>query len=465
MKKYLAVSEKIPTFATALKTMVDHPGGANGNRSSIKVSHFYGLTAALYAYITTAAVQKDLSAHLGAVVFNATGRAAVPYFKSAALNKTSKMAEEFEIWKGIEGYEGRYQVSNLGRVKSFCGYAGKRVRIRKTTRNKKGYEFVCLSHGTSIAVHRLVAKAFVPGYKEGLTVNHIDENPSNNRWDNLEWMTSTDNANYGTARKRSAESQGVPVAQIDKNGVVIAEYTSQSEAARATNIPSPRISMCCCGKIKTAGGFLWKRIENRNEQKTSTPKIYRMKSSKEEKWADIEGYEGLYQISSIGRVYALSRMIRANNGSYTKKGHFLKWKFNKEGYPRVVLRKDGKDKYLFVHRIVAKAFVAGYNEGLVVNHKDENRANPCASNLEWITGQENNRYGNIGVHIGIALGKPVYQISLDGEIIRRFNSVREAARFVNGNDRDITRCCRGLRGMTKHHGYKWAYAEKQNENE
>lgn len=460
MRESLAISEKSRTFAAVLKMVVDHSVRANGNRSRQEVSLFYWLNISciLVMYPYAAAIQKDLCALRSTTIFRTTGCAAAPFVLSRLIKK--RIMKEKEIWKDIEGYEGRYQVSNLGRVKSFCAYNGKKVRIRKTWHNKKGYEFVCLSRRNSFPVHRLVAKAFVSGYKDGLVVNHIDENPSNNRWNNLEWITSADNINYGTARKRIAESQGVPVAQIDSNGITIAEYVSQSEAARVTNIPSSNISMCCCGKTRTTGGFLWKRIEKHKDQVLPTPKIHKFESNKEEKWTDIEGYEGLYQISSKGKVYALPRRVFVNGGSFIKKGHFLKWKFNEQGYPRVTIRKDGKERYFFVHRLVAKAFVTGYAEGLLVNHKDENRANPNAENLEWVTAQENIRYGNVRLHICVSLGKPVYQVSLEGEILRKFNSVKEAARFVNGNERDITRCCRGLRGMKKHHGYRWIYAEK-----
>ena len=98
-------------------------------------------------------------------------------------------------------------------------------------------------------------------------------------------------------------------------------------------------------------------------------------------WKDIEGYEGIYQVSNLGCVKAL-------NYKRTGKEKILKQR-NKRGYCCVGLYKDGKQKWCLVHRLVAFAFVDGYTEGLVVNHKDENKQNNAWTNLEWCTQQEN----------------------------------------------------------------------------
>ena len=107
-----------------------------------------------------------------------------------------------EIWENIEGYEGQYQISNYGRVKSFKN--GKE-QIIKGNINQKGYCIVDLYKNKEkkhFQVHRLVAKAFIPNPNNYPIVNHKDENPSNNRVDNLEWCTPKYNSNYGNIKEK-----------------------------------------------------------------------------------------------------------------------------------------------------------------------------------------------------------------------------------------------------------------------
>ena len=102
----------------------------------------------------------------------------------------------------------------------------------------------------------------------------------------------------------------------------------------------------------------------------------------EEIWKDIEGYEGLYKISNMGRV----KSIKFN------KEKILFLQKDKYGYLRVGLRKMGKLKNYFVHRLVAEAFIPNPNNLPIVNHKDENKQNNCVENLEWCTVKYNNSY-------------------------------------------------------------------------
>lgn len=108
--------------------------------------------------------------------------------------------ESIEVWKNIAGYEGLYMVSNLGRVKSLEFRNGacvkSRERIMTPTDNGNGYKIVGLRRGNHKAnhyVHRLVAEAFIPNPKAMNVVNHIDFDKGNNKADNLEWCSQTDN--------------------------------------------------------------------------------------------------------------------------------------------------------------------------------------------------------------------------------------------------------------------------------
>lgn len=109
-----------------------------------------------------------------------------------------------EIWKDIKGYEGIYQVSNLGNIKSLNYNNTMKPKLRKTSLNHFGYEQVILfkdGEGTCFRVHRLVAQAFIPNDNNLPEINHIDENKINNCSTNLEWCTRKYNMNYGKAAK------------------------------------------------------------------------------------------------------------------------------------------------------------------------------------------------------------------------------------------------------------------------
>lgn len=106
-----------------------------------------------------------------------------------------------------------------------------------------------------------------------------------------------------------------------------------------------------------------------------------------ELWRDIVGYEGLYMVSSLGRIKTLYRKDRDKSETSAEK--FLKPFLTKEGYPRVGLNKNGSRKKFLVHRLVATAFVANKANYLEVNHKDANKQNNSAENLEWVTREQN----------------------------------------------------------------------------
>lgn len=102
-------------------------------------------------------------------------------------------------------------------------------------------------------------------------MNHKDENPSNNRASNLEWVTHRENLNYGTrperARKAIVEAQGRAVRQLSRDGELVAEYESLSAACNATGALVPNIVKCAKGIYKTAGGYIWKYKNETMEEK------------------------------------------------------------------------------------------------------------------------------------------------------------------------------------------------------
>lgn len=179
-----------------------------------------------------------------------------------------------EIWKDIEGYEGRYQVSTLGRVRSLDivitqpnphnGTPMERVirgRIIKPHRSR-GYLRVNLSHGKRViskySVHRLVATAFLQNPQNLPEVNHKNEIKNDNRVENLEWCSSKYNNNYGTRIEKVSITNGKKVLQIDKNGKTLAVFNSIHEAAKFMGKSFGNIWFCCVGKRNTAYGYRWR---------------------------------------------------------------------------------------------------------------------------------------------------------------------------------------------------------------
>ena len=168
-----------------------------------------------------------------------------------------------EIWRDIDSYEGLYQISNKGRVKSLK--YGKE-RILRAHDNGDGYLKVQLYKNTARQyryIHRLVAETFIANQHNLPEINHKDENKKNNRVENLEWMTSKENNNYGTRNERVGDSQSKPIFQYSKSGDFIREWQSAVEVKRVLGIDQGNIAHCCRGNPKhtTAGGFVWKYKE------------------------------------------------------------------------------------------------------------------------------------------------------------------------------------------------------------
>ena len=166
-----------------------------------------------------------------------------------------------EIWKDIIGFEGHYQVSNKGKVRSIKNNKIKELKPYKEIK-RCGYLSVYLrlpGQKFTKKVHRLVAEAFIPNPNGFPEVNHIDENKENNCVENLEWCTGEYNLCYGTRLKRISESNKMKVAQYSLNGELLEIFNSQGEAAEKTNSTQGGISDCIRGRIKTHNGYIWKK--------------------------------------------------------------------------------------------------------------------------------------------------------------------------------------------------------------
>lgn len=179
-----------------------------------------------------------------------------------------------EIWKPVVGFEGYYEVSSLGRVRSverlLVDKIGRRyvwpsVVLSPSKAVRTGHLWLYLSKNNRrerFFVHRLVAMAFIPNTDNLPFINHKDENSQNNRVDNLEWCTNKYNVNYGTALVRMAQKNMIPVIGTDKDGNEY-RFASIKEAGEKTGACRKDIAHCC-RKLpyrQTAGGYRWRYAE------------------------------------------------------------------------------------------------------------------------------------------------------------------------------------------------------------
>lgn len=187
--------------------------------------------------------------------------------------------EGIEIWVDVVGYEGLYQVSNFGRIKSLERIIGsskysrnKKEKILTPTYNNKGYKTITLCGDTkkNFSIHRIECIAFIPNPENKQTINHEDGIKINLSLSNLNWNTYSEN-NYHAYRNglrlppfNTLGKKGIlshrsrPIDQFDKNNNFIKSHCSITNAAIDAGIERTSISICLGGRTKTSGGFIWR---------------------------------------------------------------------------------------------------------------------------------------------------------------------------------------------------------------
>lgn len=164
-----------------------------------------------------------------------------------------------ELWRDIPNYEGLYQVSNYGQVKSL---KQRKEKLLKQAKEKNGYYSVSLNkdgNSETNTIHRLVAKAFIENPNNYPCVNHKDGNKGNNCVDNLEWVNHSKNMKHAY-KTRLTQGPIKRVNQYDLEGNYIKTWKSITEARQELNIGF-HISDVCNGKRNHAGGYIWRYVE------------------------------------------------------------------------------------------------------------------------------------------------------------------------------------------------------------
>lgn len=182
-----------------------------------------------------------------------------------------------------------------------------------------------------------------------------------------------------------------------------------------------------------------------------------------EEWKEIPGFNGAYMVSNYGRVLSVSRIVRSGKTNFVKTKDIIMTKRpNKKGYDKVCLNLNGKTKSVFVHRLVAIAFIANPNNKPQVNHIDGNKSNNLVSNLEWCTNGENQIHAyRLGLNkvTGRAGRKKrrVRQIDpITGIAMAEYGSLADAGRKTGANCVNIRKAALGQRKTAG--GYQWAFA-------
>lgn len=177
-----------------------------------------------------------------------------------------------------------------------------------------------------------------------------------------------------------------------------------------------------------------------------------------EEWKDIVGYEGLYQVSNLGRVKSFDKVVKNAKGTYIKKERYLKPQKISNGYFIVGLYKNKKHKNIYIHKIVAEAFLDNSNCYEEINHIDGNKENNVFSNLEYCSRNYNQKHSYIkGLTSRYKTRHKIEQYDLKGKFIREWNSISEASNCLCIERTGISKCCN--KKLKSSNNYIWKYKD------
>jgi hypothetical protein len=307
-----------------------------------------------------------------------------------------------ETWKIINDSNlTTYEISTCGNVRNY-----KTMRPLKI--NKSGeYSRITLNK-KSYFLHRLIALTFIDNPLNKLTVNHIDKNKHNNNVTNLEWATYLEQYTHSYTNNKN-NNKGVWKINPNTNEKIEYYSTIKDAGLKINGNPNSckNISACARGIINIAYGYKWKY----NNYEELVNEIWKSVDIKDKQKQN-------YYISNYGRIRNNSRL--------------LKLRIDNNGYFSI--------NNIYVHRIVAIAFIPNPHNYSIVNHIDGNKLNNTINNLEWTTSSGNSIHSVInGLRKNV---KKIEQIDGSGNVIEIFNSCLEAAKKLNVNCRSINKCCK-----------------------
>ncbi len=367
-------------------------------------------------------VNKTLLKHLDGDVLNN---------KADNLQWVALSNNENEEWKDIVGYENRYQISNLGQVKSLLTN-----KILTNVLARAYYRVLLKDVGgtyTSYNIHRLVAKAFIENLDPNKKiVDHIDNNKFNNKATNLRWVTHKENiqsyqTNFRPKRK---------VIQY-KDNIVVKEWESIDKIVEENKHITRNRLLGALRINNIFDGYVWK-------YKDPLPAKKEIVLKDDEIFKNMGVINGSdltkYEVSNYGNVrIGLS-------------GKFLTPHLGQCDYYSIGLADTDKNKVsLQLHRLVATVFVKRKSKHkILVNHIDENKLNNHYNNLEWATPKENSRH---------SIARKVNQIDINtGKVIKTYDAVVDVAKAFNKKTAtSVGCCCNGIYKTSM--GFKWEYAD------
>lgn len=395
-----------------------------------------------------------------------------------------------EEWRDIQGYEGLYQVSNKGRVKSTRNNI-----ILKPAMNNHGYYWVdLLNHGIRkhATIHRLVAQAFIPNPNNYPQVNHIDENTINNQVSNLEWCTAQYNHDYGTRNERAikhmAEAISIPVVQLSLNYELI-KYWKSASSVNIQGIEHQHIAECCSGKIRTYKNYHWLYKKDFD--------LWINSKGNQEIWQTLKEFDN-YFISNFGNIKTIDGKVISSYSTQNSSQLLVK------------LVNNGHEHSYKIDELVALAFIpnattfkgikhingrpfdnrvinleedvnarkewrnSNISNGLLGHSVSENTKNKISKSRLGMKFSDDTKRKQSLAHQGLKqskstvdkrtskTSKPVVQLSLDDKYIKTWKSAKFASISSEFDGSAITKCCKGK--LKKHRGYHWKYL-KDYENE
>nr|QBK85909.1 MAG: HNH endonuclease [Marseillevirus LCMAC101] len=331
----------------------------------------------------------------------------------------------------ISGLE-NYLIHSDGRV--YSKYVKRFLSLRKCNgyyNYRLNQENVGGKRTINITGHILVARAYLPNPNNLPEVNHKDGNGFNNRVDNLEWISRSDNINHSIKTGIRKQSPKI-VLQCNKKNKILKSFHSAQEASASVGCDSQSIRNSCRNG-KFCKGYLWKYEAKKSEDGPSENEI----------WKTIHSIRS-HEISTFGRIRNI------------KRGSFQSTSVNKGGYCRTNIN----CKSYYVHILVVRTFIGAPPEceRPIVNHKNGDKRDNRLENLEWCNSKESIQHAyDTGL---ISSLRPIVQYNTSGKTIAEYPSIAKAVKKIGTSHSAIRNACAKVNGYDMAAGFVWRYKDE-----